>query len=323
MILVDLMKSTVTSFGFKLVVAAAIFYLLIHFNRFDYSAIFQLAASWPWLVVAVICMLPSYPVVSLRTQLILKSLDITVHFADIFRWTMIGSFFDLAMPSSNGGDVIKAGYVVKSAGEGQRTRAVMAIAFDRILGLLGLFLLAFLAGCFGWQLLGDMPARGLVVMLSLTASIGTLFCFRILGARRLYRNGTLNNFLIQFRWGVRLQQLLASFNLLRERPKYLWGALGLSLLNHVLWCASLFCVAHAVGNSIDLIKGLVVFPLAIFSNIFGVAGGFGGGTVGFDLLLSRLLAISNGALIGLAFQILSSLTRLCGLPFYLLSGKRS
>jgi hypothetical protein len=66
--------------------------------------------------------------------------------------------------------------------------------------------------------------------------------------------------------------------------------------------------------------GFVVFPLAIFSNVFGVAGGFGGGTVGFDLVITQLLAMENGALIGLLFQSLSALARLVGgLPFYLLA----
>jgi hypothetical protein len=74
-----------------------------------------------------------------------------------------------------------------------------------------------------------------------------------------------------------------------------------------------------VGALVDPMKGFVAFPLAIFSNIFGVAGGFGGGTVGFDLILSQLLAISNGALIGLLFQTLSAVARLAGLPFYLMS----
>ncbi|MEJ2034483.1 MAG: hypothetical protein P8Y63_15945, partial [Deltaproteobacteria bacterium] len=95
--------------------------------------------------------------------------------------------------------------------------------------------------------------------------------------------------------------------------------LGLSVINHAFWCASLFCIVKAVGNTVEPMRGFVVFPLAIFSNIFGVAGGFGVGTAGFDLIFSQLLAISNGALIGLLFQTLSAFARLAGLPFYLFS----
>lgn len=60
-----------------------------------------------------------------------------------------------------------------------------------------------------------------------------------------------------------------------------------------------------------------MFPLAMSSNIFGVACGFGVGTAAFDLLLLKLLSIENSALIWLLFQTLSAMSRLVGLPFYL------
>jgi hypothetical protein len=68
---------------------------------------------------------------------------------------------------------------------------------------------------------------------------------------------------------------------------------------------------------VDFLKGLVVFPLAIFSNVFGVAGGFGLGTLGFDFLFAHLFHIPGGASVGLAFQVLTAATRLLGLPFFL------
>ena len=109
---------------------------------------------------------------------------------------------------------------------------------------------------------------------------------------------------------------------MRENPKILFSALGLSLLNHVFWCTSLLFIAIAIGNVVSPLKGFVVFPLAIFGGVFGVAGGFGFGTAAFDFLLSNLLAIQNGALIGLIFQVIGALSRLLGLPFYLMDYKR-
>ena len=84
--------------------------------------------------------------------------------------------------------------------------------------------------------------------------------------------------------------------------------------------ANIACLPFGVhGTHVALVPGFVVFPLAIFGHIFGVAGGFGVGTAAFDLFLSQLLGISNGALIGLLFQSLSAIARLAGLPFCLLS----
>jgi len=303
----------------KISIAVGVVALLIYFNRVDATVLVGVVHTWPWLLAALLLMLPTYVVVSLRFKLILGTQGIHASLSQAIRWTMIGSFFDLAMPSSCGGDLVKIGYLVKHVDAGQGTRAVLVVLFDRLMGMLGLFLLAFLAGVFGWQLLRDLPARNLVVGLTFLASLGTLLFLRLAGSRRLSQNSRIDRLLLRQRWGAQIKDLIASFNALRERPGYLFMALGLSVLNHMFWCASLLCIVKVVGASVAPLKGFVVFPLALFSNLFGVAGGFGVGTAGFDLLLSQFLAIGNGALIGLLFQTLSALARLAGLPFYLFS----
>lgn len=319
----SLVRRIFGSFWFKLAVALAVLALLVRFNRLDLAALRTLGDTWPWLLLAFCLMLPPFAIVSHRFRLVLRSQGIDVSEATAVRWTMIGSFFDLAMPSSNGGDVIKAGYVMKHVGPGTRTRAVMAVAFDRVIGLLGLFCLAAVAGTIGWSVVRELPGAGLVLAASFAASLGVLVVFRVLGARRLYTHPSLVRRLESGQWGLRLKQLIAAFNNLRERPRYLLMALGLSMLNHVFWCASLLCIARALGHVVRPVEGFVVFPMAIFGNVFGVAGGFGLGTAVFDLFLSQVLGIRNGAVVGLLFQSLNAATRLLGLPFYVLSERTS
>lgn len=317
-----LLNRLFSSIWFKGVIAIGVIAVLARYNRFDWRALGSLGETWPWLLLATALMLPPSLIVSLRFEVILRSQGVRVPFSRALRWTMIGSFFDLAMPSSNGGDVVKAGYVVKHVGAGMRTRAVMAVVIDRVLGLLGLFLLASVGCVLGWRVVLDMPGRDLVLAATFGASIGSLAAFRILGARRLYHHRWVVESLARNGWGPRIRQFVGAFNELRERPAYLVSAIGLSMLNHVFWCASLLCIARAVGNHVAVVEGFVVFPFAIFGNIFGVAGGFGVGTAVFDLFLSQLLNIKNGALMGLLFQSLSAVTRIAGLPFYLISGDR-
>jgi uncharacterized protein (TIRG00374 family) len=311
------LRRVATSVWVKLAVAAGIIGLLVYFNRIDVTVLASLSETWPWLLAAFLLALPPFGIVSCRFKLILSSQGIDVPFRQALRWTMVGSFFDLAMPSSNGGDFIKAGYVVDHVGAGLRTRAVMAVAIDRVIGLLGLFLLATVVSIIGWNVLKDLPARHLVVGMSFMAGIGPLIVFRIAGSRRLYNNSRINRWLLAHAWGLRMKQMIGSFNALRENQNILFKALGLSILNHLFWCTSLLFIAYAVGNAVPPLKGFIIFPLAIFSGVFGVAGGFGLGTAAFDFLLSHFLLIQNGALIGLLFQIIGALSRLLGLPFFL------
>jgi len=317
----SLLVRFLTSGWTKVILATAVIYALVAFNRIEWSVLSVVMENWKWLVLAFLLMLPSYVIVSFRFWLVLRNQGIDTTFATAVRWTMIGSFFDLAMPSSSGGDVVKAGYIVRHVGPSFRTKGIMAVVFDRVLGLLGLFLLAGLTGIVGWEIILLTNSGEQILFFIISICIGTLVFFRIVGSRRLCNSLKLQSFLERMPAGNRIYNLLLCFNALREKPRELIAVLSLSVLNHIFWCSALLCITFAFSESPQLILSFVVFPLAIFSNVFGFAGGFGVGTAAFDVIFFQLLDIQTGALIGLTFQVLSALSRLTGLPFYLLRVK--
>lgn len=306
----------------KVAFAAAVIYALVAFNRFDLRTFGVLRDTWGWLALALALMLPPYAIVSYRFWIVLRNQNIHVSRAQATRWTMIGSFFDLAMPSNSGGDVVKAAYIVRHVGPGARTPAVMAVGFDRVLGLLGLFLLAGATSIASWRLVRNMPGATELMVFLLLVCCGALLFLRVMGSRRLFNSSQFRGFRDRFPGGQRIFSIVACFNSLRERQRDLLSALGLSVLNHCFWCLALVCVTIAFGQSVPLSRAFTVFPLAIFSNVFGFAGGFGVGTAAFDWIFARLLDVQVGAAIGLTFQVLASISRLAGLPFYLGSGAK-
>lgn len=301
----------------KLAIALGAMGLLIYFNRLDVSMFRNLGEGWPWLVAAVAIWLPTYALVSLRFYEVLRMQDCPVSFKQALRWTMIGSFFDLCMPSSSGGDIVKAGYVVKAMGAGNRMRGIMAVTFDRGIGLLALFLMAWLACGPAWGELSQMPNGRLLVLVLTLICVGSLAVLRLLGSRAIRNNGSVESFVTGLPLGDKLWALAGTFHAMREQRGRFWAVVLLSCGNHLLACVALYGICRALGMDVDFLKGLVVFPLAIFSNVFGVAGGFGLGTLGFDFLFAHLFHIPGGASVGLAFQILTAATRLIGLPFFL------
>jgi len=307
----------------KVVFAAAVIAVLVAFNRIDPRSFYRLRDTWAWLLLALVLMLPTYGLVSYRFWRVLRNQGIAVTRREAVRWTMIGSFFDIAMPSNSGGDVIKAGYVIRHVGAGQRTTAVMAVAFDRVLGLLGLFLLAAVTSLAGWETVRLMPRSVQLVAVLVGVSFGSLAFLQIMGSGRLAGHERVRKWIETLPGGARLNSVIRSFALLRRKPADLAAVLALSVLNHMLWCASLLCITVAFGQAVQPLQGFTVFPLAIFCNVFGFAGGFGVGTAAFDLIFAKLLTIHGGAAIGLTFQTLSAFSRLAGLPFYLGSGPRA
>lgn len=310
-----------TSVWMKIGIAVLVIYALVALNRIDPKVLANLSGGW--LVLALILMLPPYLIVSYRFWVVLKTLGVPVSFRNSACWTMIGSFFDTLMPSASGGDAVKTLYVVRKVEPGRRVKGIMSVTLDRIIGLLGLFWLAGLSGLSQLSKIQALQGGRQLLVFLLTICFGSLLFFRFIGSRRLRDNLYFQRLMERLPFGIHLRSILVSFNSFREHPGVLFIVLGLSVLNHIFWCTALFCITKALSQSLLLAPAFTIFPLAIFGNVFGFAGGFGLGTLGFDVFFAQFLGLSNGALIGLIFQTTSAISRLSGLPFYVYSSSKN
>ncbi|MGP0066288.1 MAG: lysylphosphatidylglycerol synthase transmembrane domain-containing protein [Isosphaeraceae bacterium] len=90
----------------------------------------------------------------------------------------IGNVFNLVIPGAVGGDLIKAAYLVRM--HIKKTQAVASMVIDRIVGLLGLFILASIAGAFAWPRASGDVAR-LIVAAWVATGLGVLVLALIFG----------------------------------------------------------------------------------------------------------------------------------------------
>ena len=70
---------------------------------------------------------------------------------------MIGLFFSLFIPGGTGGDIVKGYYLLKEAPVGRKTSAALSIVMDRLLGLLGIAILAGTVTAYRWKWLTSDP----------------------------------------------------------------------------------------------------------------------------------------------------------------------
>ncbi|MGK5082656.1 lysylphosphatidylglycerol synthase transmembrane domain-containing protein [Bdellovibrionota bacterium FG-1] len=77
----------------------------------------------------------------LRWQLLLRAQGISLSLGRVTQLTLIGNFFNIALPGAVSGDFVKAFYIGKEIG-GQRARAFGSILFDRVAGLSALVLVS-------------------------------------------------------------------------------------------------------------------------------------------------------------------------------------
>ncbi|MFN7685631.1 MAG: YbhN family protein [Oligoflexia bacterium] len=91
-----------------------------------------------------------------RWQLLLRAQQISLSWIKTARLTLIGNFFNLALPGAVSGDVVKAFYIA-SEHKGRRGHVFGSILFDRVVGVSGLVLVATLAMLLGSGPLHDNP----------------------------------------------------------------------------------------------------------------------------------------------------------------------
>ncbi len=92
-----------------------------------------------WLLVAVVCFIPTLVVVSWRWRLLLRVHGVFLRFWRVFELCMIGQFFSIVGVGTTGGDVFKIFYVTRAVPE-RKTAVAFTVIVDRVIGLIALLL---------------------------------------------------------------------------------------------------------------------------------------------------------------------------------------
>jgi hypothetical protein len=99
------------------------------------------AVSWPRLALAFLAYGAVVGCCALRWGVLLRVQGIRLPFRQLLRLTLIGNFFNLALPGAVGGDLVKMALIARRC-PAKNAESVFSIVVDRIFGLLGLFTLA-------------------------------------------------------------------------------------------------------------------------------------------------------------------------------------
>ena len=132
----------------RAVVGAIVALLLVRIVLGRIDLLGELRTAVPgYLVLSVALMATGVILSSYRWLILMRLQGLPVGSRLCFRLTMIGTFWNLVIPGGVGGDVVKAVYIKDLAGP-KAAEGMLSIVVDRILGLLGLFMVAILAVLF-------------------------------------------------------------------------------------------------------------------------------------------------------------------------------
>ncbi len=213
----------------------------------------------------------------------------------------IGNVFNLVIPGAVGGDFIKAAYLVRM--DINRTQAVASMVIDRIVGLLGLFLLAGLAGGFAWPM-ANRQVRILIVLSWMASGCGLLVLFMIFNQSltRVFP-GLLER---HNRVSGILRELKVMSSTYRRRLDVVAVCLLASVGIHTLMVLAFYTVSRAIFpvNLPNLGQHMLIVPLTLFTTAVPLPFGALGLTEQVSSQLFELVKHPGGALAMMGFRVL-------------------
>jgi len=295
--------------GVALRLAATLGLVAFVLRGIDWPSLLTLLKSldWRWFTVGIITAVGIQVIAGIRWSALARPIGFQ-HSTAAFVWKFFeGVFFNLCLPSSIGGDVIKA-YRLSETTRG-RLLAGCTILADRLAGVSALGVLA------GAALLAIrfalVPAATFAVGLALLAAV-------IVGFRVAV--GGLDRLLDLLPHQHRLRQFLSQLLPYQQRPHLMTQAIGWSLIVQVGASVSVALLARGIGVSLGLGIWFSVVPLISLAMVLPLSiNGVGVREGGMALLLAPWgIGKEQAVAIGLLWFFATIVTGLIGGGLFLL-----
>ena len=218
------------------------------------------------------------------------------------------------IPGAVGGDLIKAAYLSRE--QAKKTQAIATMIIDRLLGLLGLFLLAGIAGAVAWPV-ATAEVRRLIVVVWVAVAMGLLLLAAIFGQALTRRfPGLLHG---HGRLSALLTELKVMSEGYRRRLGTVLGCLIFSTAIHALFVLAFYTVSCTLfpEGLPTLAQHFLMVPLTLFTTAVPLPFGALGLSEGVSDGLFRMVSHPGGALAMMGFRVLMYAGGLVSVCFYL------
>jgi uncharacterized protein (TIRG00374 family) len=249
-------------------------------------------ADWGHIVPAFLFNVVALCLGILRWQWLLRAQGIKIPLLRTIELSLVGNFFNVALPGAVSGDLVKAFYVGREV-EGKRGRSFGTILFDRVVGVSALVMVSAGALSLGLEAYrGTALLKGIQVLMVL-AAIGVVVFYGYLFLVREHHDPLLR-LMKRFESRVpRAGSVVRIYEGIRHyhhHPATVAGVLAISVVIHLLVGASCLWFARALGDSaIPLLSAYVVVPVGLLVTAVPIApAGVGTGHAAFLFLFGLI-----------------------------------
>lgn len=246
------------TFSVLLRISISIILLVFLFSQVDKKVLFEVirGANKPLLSIGLLIFFFNYLFCLIRWIILLKAADIHLPLKRIVISFSGGVFFNLILPSTIGGDLMRS---LDLAAHTKKPKEIVAtVLLDRLSGYIGLVLMAVAALVVGWKMVRDN---------SIILSIGIISLLLVAILLVLFNNtiySRINRFLGASGAG-RIKEMIRSLHqeihIFRSHRKMILKNIGLSLLVQLTSPLSFYFIALALNIKIGLIYFFVYLPI--------------------------------------------------------------
>ncbi len=251
-----------------------------------------------YLSIATGLFLLSLLLLSFRWQILVSGYGLKIPTRLLFKYYLIGLFFNNFLPTSIGGDVLRIHNLIQSSGD--RTVSFASVMTERLLGISSTLILAIISII----LLPEEFSNNLLLYIVLGMIVLVVLFFAVAFSKKLAAPiDKLTMKLTLFRLGERIQKFLDAIRFYSELKIIYVKILAVSLLGQVLIIIKVYCLGLALGIEVNLIYMFLVVPITIILSMMPSINGIGFRDGGYVILLAKV-GVSKAAALSLSFLTL-------------------
>lgn len=284
----------------KLLFTVGIFALLISQDFLSLASIETAISRWPWVVAGWGCMTCTTMIAVVRWHTLIRAQGVPIRFRKTLQTALIGMFFNIFLPGSLSGDLVKGYYVVRAV-PGHTSGVVSSILFDRVVGMSGLIVLATLALGLGMSTGGDWAAMlgtPIIVAVLAVASFVTAFYIALLAIREAHDPilRVLRYFTSRFSFVAGPLRIYEGVRVYHDKRRVTLASIAVSVVAHGFLVGAWICYVQAIAlDGIPTAALFVVVPVGMLVAAIPIGpAGIGTGHAAF-LAIFTLLGSDRGA----------------------------
>lgn len=260
--LISLVKKILNNSIFRVSVSVLLLYLV--FRNIDITTIFEEIKKVPLItsILYIAIFMVVFVLLSFRWSMLTTQNNAIKKFPHFFAATMMGTFYNLFLPSQNGGDLIKWSFLDRLLLS--KKYLIFTTAYDRIVGLVGLIILGALSALVSVLFFDISYEPGLLILITLLFVCSVVFLFCILFSDHIRK--------IHFPFAHKYIEQIFSY--ITKNKKVTIHAVLLTIIAQIVYFFSVWIVLNGIGIAVSPL--LVIVFGSIISIIVSLPISFSG-----------------------------------------------